>query len=651
MNSPRYHVAAAASLSIALLGGCTREIEQVVFKEEIQTAGVSAYRGMTHGVAWGDYDSDGLPDVYVTNHLREPMLLRNLGQGRFANVAARVFAPEDIRGDKHGAAWADFDNDGRADLVQLTGAVKGMGAEPKRLYRNDGVHLADVATPAGVVNPEGRTRMPLWVDINHDGHLDLLQGAEARFDDKTPPFLFIQVEGRFVPDASLPLAFRTTPFCMLAELTNDDSADLLCRVSGKTRTSQVFDLSAQPVQDLTLLPPTAFEDAAIADFDNDGRMDVFLARKNPPGSVAFGQVSATGLVADISLDATQASQPAGFRLRSPGALTVQVTSPYPTDAVTVERIHLGAQGTHPAAMRFVLASDTQDVRGMPTGTPGAGAGLYAGFSPPDHWEFRVTAPKEMLASGKPGQQQVQVRITSDTPVSDIESIGDAPAEEEAPARLFMHRDGRFVEEGEGRGVNRRVVAGMNVVAADFDNDMDVDLFVLASGDIGQQPNLLLLNDGTGHFNTVRDAGGAAGSMSGVGDSATTADVDGDGFLDLFLANGGSMGRSLGLPSDGGGYQLFRNVGNANHWLMIDLEGAKSNRDGIGALVRVTAGGIAQTRLQDGGVHHRSQNHPRLHVGLGLNKRADKVTVHWPSGTVQVLEGIDADQVLHIKETE
>jgi hypothetical protein len=188
------------------------------------------------------------------------------------------------------------------------------------------------------------------------------------------------------------------------------------------------------------------------------------------------------------------------------------------------------------------------------------------------------------------------------------------------------------------------------VAADFDNDMDVDLFVLASGDIGQQENLMLLNDGTGHFKVVKSAGGAAGSMAGVGDSVTTADVDGDGFLDLFIANGGSMGRSLGLPSDGGNYQLFRNVTkNGNHWLMIDLEGTRSNRDGIGAVVSVTAGGVTQTQMQGGGVHHRGQNHARLHFGLAKQVQVDRITVNWPSGAVLELQSVKANQVLRVKE--
>jgi hypothetical protein len=122
---------------------------------------------------------------------------------------------------------------------------------------------------------------------------------------------------------------------------------------------------------------------------------------------------------------------------------------------------------------------------------------------------------------------------------------------------------------------------------------------------------------------ARRAGSSAWAIS------HQADIDGDGFLDILTSSGGSMGRSLGLPSDNGRYQLFRNVGNGNRWIMIDLEGTASNRDGIGAIVRVTAGGVTQMRVQDGGVHHRSQNHTRLHFGLAQNAQIEKITVQWP----------------------
>jgi hypothetical protein len=87
--------------------------------------------------------------------------------------------------------------------VQLTGAIMGMGVEPKRLFVNEGGKLVERAVELGVDNPPGRTRMPLWLDIDQDGKLDLFQGAEARFDDLTPPFLFAQQDGRFADSHAL----------------------------------------------------------------------------------------------------------------------------------------------------------------------------------------------------------------------------------------------------------------------------------------------------------------------------------------------------------------------------------------------------------------------------------------------------------------
>lgn len=639
--------AAAVVAGALLLAACSREADVTLFQDVTQSAGLAGYTGMTHGAAWGDYDGDGLPDLYVTNHLNAAQLWHNLGGGRFADVTAQVLTPEQVGGDKHGAAWADFDNDGRLDLVQLTGAVQGVGAEPKRLLRNVDGRFEDVAAALGVDNPEGRTRMPLWFDLNADGKLDLFEGAEARLDDKTPPRMFMRGAASFTPaDFALPLRLRGAPFCVVTELTGDDKPELVCRLMGQGGAVQVFDLASLPAKSLELLPQTAFEDVAAADFDGDGRIDLFLARKNPPGAVAFGRPSARQLVASVSIDRGTVEQPAGFTFRAKGALQVKVAAPGAGGSIAPEQVHIGTQGTHPAALAFEVSPD---VGAAKDAAPGAQAGVFIGFTAPDLWTVRVTASREALAAGRPRSQDVQVSVTAAEPLDKVEAVGATQAEE-APFRLFMNRGGSMVEESDKRGVNKRLVAGMNVVAADFDNDGHVDLFVLASGDVGQQENLLLLNDGKGNFRIVKNAGGAVGRMTGVGDSVTVADFDGDGFLDLLIARGGSMGRSLGLPSDGGGYQLFRNVANnGNHWLMIDLQGTKSNRDGIGAVVRVTAGGVTQVRVQDGGVHHRGQNHERLHFGLAKNVRVDKVSVHWPSGMVQELQAVTADQVLRVRE--
>ncbi len=631
----------------ALVACAPREIDIRLFSDVSEPSGLKSRVGMTHGAAWGDVDGDGRPDLYVTNHLNDPQLWRNAGGGRFEDVTAQWFVPDQIRGDKHGAVWADFDNDGRLDLVQLTGAIMGAGREPKRLFRNEDGRLVDVAAAAGVDNPEGRTRMPLWLDLNGDGRLDLFQGAEARFDDLKPPFAFMQAEGRFdAADLALMIGSRSAPFCVLTELTGDDRPDLVCRLMGQTGAVQVFDLASLPAKTLDWLPQTGFEDIAAADFDGDGRIDLFMARKNAPGPVAFGRPGPQALVASVAVERKHADQEMGFRFRAPGPLQVTLKPAMGTPALEPGQVRLGAAGAPAQAASFTVDGS---VGALAAARPGEQAGVQVGFTAPDRWEVRVTASRAALDARKPRVQELQFAITAAGEIADLEAVGPA-ADEAAQPRLFMNRGGKLVEEGEERGVGKVPVPGMSVAAGDFDNDGDVDLFVLASGDLGLQPHRLWLNDGEGHFTPVKAAGGVAGGGPGVGDSATVADADGDGRLDLLLATGGSMGRSLGLPSDGGGYRLYRNVlDNGNRWLQIDLQGTKSNRDGIGAIVRVTAGGRTQVRVQDGGVHHRGQNHARLHFGLGPQAQVERIQVRWPSGQVQELAAVKSDQVLRIVE--
>ena len=175
--------------------------------------------------------------------------------------------------------------------------------------------------------------------------------------------------------------------------------------------------------------------------------------------------------------------------------------------------------------------------------------------------------------------------------------------------------------------------------------MHLDLYIVATGNAGNRPNILYENQGDGTFIAVPDAGGATGTNLGVGDSVVTADYDLDGFLDLFVTNGIGL-RNL---SENAPFQLFRNQGNNNHWLEIDLEGVVSNRDGIGAQVFVTAGGVTQLREQSNGIHSKAQNHQRLHFGLADNSKVDEILIKWPSGQEQKINNVPADQLLHIIE--
>jgi hypothetical protein len=637
---------AVGAMCIGILAGCSQsEVDVTLFQDVTAESGLEKYVGMTHGVAWGDFDGDGLPDLYLTNHLKEAQLFRNMGGGRFTEVTHTMLDAASLGGDKHGAAWADFNNDGRLDLVQLTGAKQGVGVQPKRLFVNQDGKLVERAVDLGVDNPPGRTRMPLWLDIDQDGKLDLFQGAEARFDDLTPPFLFAQEDGRFA-DATplLKPDSRSAPFCVLTAINDDRYPEVVCRLMGK-RPVQVFDTATAPARTLDLLPDSAFEDVAAGDFDNDGRVDLFMARKNPGGRVALARGGESELTAQIELTPKNAAEPTAFRFRTPGNLTVTLAGQHTGDLVAGD-VKLGQAATTPSSLEFELAADA--TRGLPQPPGGDRPSVLIGSPKPGNWQIEFHARPEMFG-GKSKKRYLTIRIHSTAPIEDVEALADGTTDETAPARLFMNRGGKLVEESDKRNVNAVAISAANAVAGDFDNDMDLDIFVLGSSDAGRTANLLLLNNGKGEFEVVRHAGGASGWLVGVGDSVTTADIDGDGFLDLLTSSGGSMGRSLGLPSDNGRYQLFRNVGNGNHWIKIDLEGTTSNRDGIGAIVRVTTGGVTQMRVQDGGIHERGQNHSRLHFGLAKNAQIDKITVQWPSGVEQQLLAVKANQVLRIKE--
>jgi hypothetical protein len=177
-------------------------------------------------------------------------------------------------------------------------------------------------------------------------------------------------------------------------------------------------------------------------------------------------------------------------------------------------------------------------------------------------------------------------------------------------------------------------------AYDFDNDGLRDIFIFHGGLIHMVPqeHSLFRNLGGGRFEDVSSGGGPFFDLKTVGRGACFADYDGDGRMDAFLVNLGGPGQLLHNVSPGGA-----------HWLMVNLTGVKSNRDGIGAVVEVTAGGVTQRAERVSSSGYLSQDDWRLHFGLGKAARVEKLTVAWPSGVRQVIENVAADQVLTVTE--
>ncbi len=116
------------------------------------------------------------------------------------------------------------------------------------------------------------------------------------------------------------------------------------------------------------------------------------------------------------------------------------------------------------------------------------------------------------------------------------------------------------------------------------------------------------------------------------------DYDNDGDLDIFIVN---------LNDEA--VFLRNNKGNLNNWIILKLTGTTSNRDGIGARVKVTAGGKTQTAQKKSTTGYLSQNDPRMHFGLAQSSKVDKIEIIWPSGKSQVLENLNPNQILEIKE--
>ncbi len=211
-------------------------------------------------------------------------------------------------------------------------------------------------------------------------------------------------------------------------------------------------------------------------------------------------------------------------------------------------------------------------------------------------------------------------------------------------------NGLFVDEAPQSEIGRDtlVTLGFGCFFFDFDNDGWPDIFV-ADGHIENEiervqkrvsyaePPHLFRNLGGGKFTEVTPQMGKSFAAPKVARSAAYADIDNDGYLDVLLT------------TNAGPAYLFHNEGGTNHSLRIKLVGIKSNRNGIGAIVRVTSGGDKQWKMLRSGSSYLSQSELVLTFGLGTHAKADNIEIQWPSGQLDKLSNIDAGQTVTVQE--
>jgi hypothetical protein len=662
-------------LSIALLGMmATPALADIRFEDVSEKAGI-AYTSPTVGASWGDFNGDGFPDLFVPNHRLEgntPNLYVNQRDGTFVDVASSVLSVSPSA-DLHGAAWADFDNDGDQDLIATAGGGGGKGEldYPKHLFVNQGGVLRNEANRLGVEYPLGRGRTPLWLDVDNDGRLDVLFMNVPRPDGKAPSVLFRQ-NGNAFQDANAEWGFRDAPwsrgerlrhlwdnllhlswrrhssslsfgndrFAQLADLTGDGRPELIIF----SQPSRVYALGTTPLRDITnriLFPDQTFvQDVVIDDFDGDGRNDMFLVRSRPgrwtsyfatpPQVVQTNPLEVKGMLVKGDTHGAKV-----VRFRTEGDITLQLYPPWTPEnerGTALPKIRIGSTLQPAEQLTFTVSPADAALAALTDGTANHRNEVSLSYvTALGNWVLRSDV------------RRIDFVIHSSKPIDQLQIDGFQPTSGELPNVLLLQRNGAFVSHPLAADV-AVPTACHSAVAGDFDNDMDLDLFLVCAGAVESLPNRLYENDGKGNFRLVPDAGGARSSPQGRGDAVVTADYDGDGFLDLFVTNGAGL-----EPFGNGPHQLFRNRGNGNHWLEIDLEGVRSNRDGIGSSVELEAGGVVQRREQRGGMHGYAQNHQRLHFGLAQNTRVSWISVRWPSGRVQRLTHVQADQVYRIRE--
>jgi hypothetical protein len=153
---------------------------------------------------------------------------------------------------------------------------------------------------------------------------------------------------------------------------------------------------------------------------------------------------------------------------------------------------------------------------------------------------------------------------------------------------------------------------------------------------GYQQKKVWMNDGAGKFEDVAQAVGVTDTWDGR--AIALADLWNTGVLDAVVAN------------QGGPLLIYKDtVAPGNDWIEFDLEGTKSNRSAIGAQVTLFWNGQKQIQYVSGGNGFASENDRRLHFGLGRNPQIEKAVIRWPSGTVQTLDHLTPNQLLHVKE--
>ncbi len=495
----------------------------------------------------------------------------------------------------HGAAWFDYDGDGWVDLYLANGSSldKIRGRDPKpppggALYRNrgDGT-FEDVTLRAGVSGGELWAMGTVAADIENDGDLDL----------------FVTGYGR----------------------------NLLFRNRG--------DGTFQEISEKAGFQGNGWSaGAAFGDYDRDGFLDLYVARyvefspENYPTECLF-----SGLRVTCGPRRYAGSPDLLYRNKGDGTFE---------DVSEAAGIRNGEPYNGLGVLFLDYDNDgLQDIYVANDATP---ANLWHNNGDGSFTDNAVLAG---CAFSEDGREQARMGVDAgDFDHSGHLSIFTTNFSGDVNTLFKANRDGTFSDQTGplGLGAPSLLHLGWGAGFIDYDNDTWLDLFMVNGHLYPEaerldynylQSKLLFKNTGTGHFIEVTREAGSALTRPNGGRGAAFADYDNDGDLDVVVTN------IDGLP------ELLENQGgNRRNFISLRLVGTRSNRDGVGARIRVRTGGILQTGEVRSGGSFMSHNDVRAHFGLG-DAPAAQVTIRWPDGRFQELSNLEANHFYTIQESE
>jgi hypothetical protein len=517
----------------------------------------------------------------------------------------------DVAVNSTGPTFGDYDNDGDLDIfVSVEDLAAGL---TDRLFENDGRgNFKDVAAARGVQNPGTFNRGAIFGDYDNDGDLDLLTA-------NMPPG---EGRRRHVPTTLFKNQLKETGSANFVDVT---------RAAGLMRAGNEADAKIGGIGDTA-------GGVAWGDYDRDGDLDVYwknadaeidnaLFRNNGDGTFTDVTAASGAGVQGFVKESNSQGSPNWTDLDQDGWLDLLVTM----------------EGD-----RKVLLRNRGD---------GTFENITASRRPPSGLPFL-----------NPGNAQGAC-------IADFDHDGDLdfylPLADQANRVILS----RFKEKGVVQFEDTTLKSGAGdkggargCVAADFDNDGHIDLYVNNGGltntlinDMIQgfppfvqfyiawdpAPNVLLQGRGDGTFVDVTRGSGAEGL--GVGSGVGAADINNDGFADLYVTNRTYYALGKQVSPQAGQTRLYMGRPNKHNWIKIKLLGTRSNRDGLGARVTVVAGDLAQTFETTSAHGYNSTNDPVLTVGLGLRTAVDRVEVRWLSGAVSNVDRPAIKSLLEIAE--